>query len=240
MDTATRLAGRLRDLRNGRMLSQRELAHLCGVDQRRISSYERGRRKVPLHDADRILAGLGLQLRLETERLWADIDVKIDELTATPIGERVRATRVKILELLDWLRPTEPIVEGCAAALLQSAPVPVEWLDLCIHRDRFDTFAHLLAMRPPARWLESRQWWVYENADPRLPGSMRWRNHLGQFRVRIVDEMPQTIMISIGRTSLRVRPLADLEIDDAETARILARVRQRRVADGTASWAGEH
>ena len=245
VDTTTRLSQLLRDLRNGRMLSQRELAHLSGVDQRRISSYERGRRKVPLRDADRILAGLGLQLRLETERLWADIDAKIDDLVAAPIAERVRATRVMIPSLLHWLRTTEPVIDGCAAALLQGAPVPVEWLDLCVRRDKFDVLTQLMTMRPAARWHEPSQWWTYKNADPRLPGPMRWRNEMGEFRIRLVDEEPETITVSVeGTTSesttsestplggamLRVRPLADLEFDDPETARVLSRVRERRTA----------
>ncbi|HEY3718032.1 MAG TPA: helix-turn-helix transcriptional regulator [Jatrophihabitantaceae bacterium] len=242
MDTTTRLSQLLRDLRNGRMLSQRELAHLSGVDQRRISSYERGRRKVPLRDADRILAGLGLQLRLETERLWADIDAKIDELVATPIADRVTATRVMIPSLLHWLRTTEPIIDGCAAALLQGAPVPVEWLDLCVRREKLDVLTQLMTMRPPARWHERSQWWAYEDTDPRLPGPMRWRNEMGEFRIRLVDEEPETITVSVegtmsegillGGAMLRVRPLADLEFDDPETARVLGRVRERRTADG--------
>ncbi|HZE49047.1 MAG TPA: helix-turn-helix transcriptional regulator [Jatrophihabitantaceae bacterium] len=265
MDTTTKLAQLLRDLRNGRMLSQRELAHLSGVDQRRISSYERGRRKVPLRDADRILAGLGLQLRLSTERLWADIDAKIDELVAAPIADRVKATRVMIPSLLHWLRTTEPIIDGCAAALLQGAPVPVEWLDLCVRREKLDVLTHLMMMRPPARWHEATQWWSYDDADPRLSGPMRWRNEMGEFRIRLVDEEPETITVSVAGTTsesttsegttsegttskgttsesttsegtplggamLRVRPLADLEFDEPETARVLSRVRERRTA----------
>jgi transcriptional regulator with XRE-family HTH domain len=238
MDTSTSLSRLLRDLRYRRSLTQRELAHLSGVDQRRISSYERGRRKVPLRHADQILAGLGLQLRLETERLWADVDAKIDELAALPIAERLIRSRVLIPELLRWLAVTEPVIDGCAAALLQGAPVPVDWVDLCVRRDKLDNLAEALRKRPDSRWSEAKGWWADHTIDPRLPGPMRWHHHLGEFRITIVDTDPPTITLVVDDErwtglAVRVRPLADLEVDDVELSRVLARMRERqRGGDG--------
>ena len=78
---------------------------------------------------------------------------------------------------------------------------------------------------------------------------MRWRNEMGEFRIRLVDEEPETIMVSVegtmsegillGGAMLRVRPLADLEFDDPETARVLSRVRERRAAQHPAEVSAE-
>lgn len=233
MDTATQLSRLLRDLRYRRSLTQRELAYLSGVDQRRISSYERGRRTVPLQHADQILAGLGLQLRLETEGLWADVDAKIDELAAMPIAARLIKLRVMIPEMLRWMAAVEPVIDGRAAALLQGAPVPVEWLDLCVRRDRLDALAEAIRKRPAGRWSEAKGWWADHSIDPRLPGPMRWHHHLGEFRITLVDIDPATITVLVDDErwtglAVRVRPLADLEVDDPELARVLVRMRERR------------
>ena len=237
MDTATSLARLLRCLRDSHGLTQRELAYFSGIDQRRISSYERGRRTVPLAHADRLLAGMGLQLRLETEELWADVDAKIDKLAATPLSDRLAEGRVRIISILDWFADVDPIVDGRAAALLQGAPIPVDWLELCVRRDQLDALAELMRTKPPGRWCEAKGWWTDAGTDPREPGPMRWHNYLGEFRLTVVDVEPPAIAVVItdaerGEMSLRVRPLSDVEVGDPETARLLARVRARRAAGG--------
>lgn len=50
-------------------LSQRELAQLCGVAQGSLSAYEQGSRTPSLATVECVLAGMGRQLKLETEPL---------------------------------------------------------------------------------------------------------------------------------------------------------------------------
>jgi len=78
---------------------------------------------------------MGLQLRLETEELWSDVDAKIDTMASTPISDRLGTCRVRIVSVLEWLAGVNPIVDGRAAALLQGTPIPVDWLDLCVRRE---------------------------------------------------------------------------------------------------------
>jgi transcriptional regulator with XRE-family HTH domain len=155
VDTATSLARLLRTLRYDRCMTQRELAARSGVDERRISAYEKGRRPVSLPQADRVLAGLGLQLRLETEALWADLDAKIDALAIVPIAERLHTARGSIVALVEWLADAEPIIDGRAAALMQGVPIAVGWLDLCVRRDKMDRLAGPMAQRPSSYWAEA-------------------------------------------------------------------------------------
>jgi transcriptional regulator with XRE-family HTH domain len=176
VDTATSLARLLRTLRYDRCMTQRELAARSGVDERRISAYEKGRRPVSLPQADRVLAGLGLQLRLETEALWADLDAKIDALAIVPIAERLHTARGSIVALVEWLADAEPIIDGRAAALMQGVPIAVGWLDLCVRRDKMDRLAGPMAQRPSSYWAEADGCWYDGGNDPHLnhPRSRSW------------------------------------------------------------------
>jgi transcriptional regulator with XRE-family HTH domain len=235
VDTATRLAQLLRSLRYDQCLTQLELAARSGVDERRISAYELRRRPVSLQQADRILAGMGLQLRLETEPLWAELDAKIDELAALPIAQRLRTTQVSVVSMARWLAAAEPIIDGPAAALIQGVPIAVGWLDLCVLRDNLDHLVEPMTKRPSVRWYERDGCWVDSDNDPRIPGALRWLNYQGEFRITLVDHEPASITIMVedpayGATSVRVRPLVDVELNDPDTGRLLTRVRERRAA----------
>jgi transcriptional regulator with XRE-family HTH domain len=194
VDTATSLAQLLRTLRYERCLTQRELAARSGVDERRISAYEKGRRPVSLPQADRILAGMGLQLRLETEALWADLDAKIDELAALPSADRLLGTRVLVVSIAQWLADAEPIIDGRAAALIQGVPIAVGWLDLGIRRDKIDRLAGPMAQRPSSYWAEADGCWYSGGNDPHLPGVLQRRhNYQGEFRITLVDHEPPAV-----------------------------------------------
>lgn len=57
----------------------------------------------------------------------------------------------------------------------------------------------------------------------------------GEIRARLVTEPVFTVPIAIGETTLAVRPLADVERDGPEIARILRRMRARQRVPASAA-----
>lgn len=224
---ARQVAALIRYERERRFLTQERLAELSGVDSRRISAYERRERQPRLDDAERVLAGMGLQLRLETEALSSDIDARLDELLALSTVERIARLRVALPELLDWLAPGEPVVEGTVAAIIQGAPIDATMLALSVARERLDDFATAMMRFPPARWNERWQDYGVSSSDPRQPGPMRWRSHFGEFTLRVADSLSEFLTVRIDETELRVRPLSHVEIDDPAVSEQLRRFRER-------------
>jgi transcriptional regulator with XRE-family HTH domain len=218
----------LRDRRDHLGLSQVEVADRSGLSQATVSAIELGRRRATVDVVERVLAALGLQLRLQTEPLDADIDADIDAACAGAGAQRVDAPGLDGLSLLRRLAPTEPVVEGLAGAALHGAPVPPTHLDIVVARTSLDALAELIQARMFAeRWSDQWKEWGPADPDPRLPGSSRWRMISGEFRVRIVDSLPPSVVVLVEDLPVRVRPLHDIEATDATTQRVLTRLRER-------------
>ena len=49
----------------------------------------------------------------------------------------------------------------------------------------------------------------------------------GEVRLRVADELPTAIDITVGAHRMAVRPLVEIEAEDPAVQRILARLRQR-------------
>ncbi len=158
----------LRDAREAAGISQQELARRCGVCQGSLSGYERGTRVPRLEQVGRILAGLGRQLRLETEPLWADVDRAIDAAAALSLDERLGQLRVRPLELLAAIGDPPCVMAGLCAAALLGAPVPVAAMDLVLPTDdevleRFTRWA----TRRGRRWSDRWRQYGFGPPDPR-------------------------------------------------------------------------
>jgi transcriptional regulator with XRE-family HTH domain len=112
---ARQLAALIKREREQRWLSQAKLAELAGTNRRNISAYERRKREPRLDEAERVLAGMGLQLRLELEPLSSDVDARIDEISKLTIAERLAKVPFLIPQLMEWLGPGEPMTDGATA-----------------------------------------------------------------------------------------------------------------------------
>ena len=63
--------------------------------------------------------------------------------------------------------------------------------------------------------------------DPRAPGPHYWQTSFGKVRARMCDELPGGVEVTVGEKAYRVRPLAEIELVDETTDRLLRRFRER-------------
>jgi transcriptional regulator with XRE-family HTH domain len=218
----------LRDRREKAALTQCELAGRAGVSQSTVSAVERGTRRPSLTVVGRVLAALGLQLRLATEPIeepQAELDAAIEAMREIPLADRLRAPRFDGAGLLRLLAPAAPVVDGAAGAVLHGAPVPVRNIDVAVERGRLTVLADVIRRSYAERWSEVWSRWGMESASPRAPGAMRWQTLDGEFRVRLVDAPPAAVTVLVGDLPVAVRPLHDIESSDRGVARALTRLR---------------
>jgi transcriptional regulator with XRE-family HTH domain len=235
MPTATSIAELLRLCRGDLAISQRELAGLAGISSARISAYESGKRQPTIAGANEVLRALGLQLVLSTEPADADLDRRIEELASRSLGQRLLAIKPHVAAVLDLLEDAAPILDGAAAALVHGAPVPVEFTDLVIDRDKVDVVADRFAWLPPVRWsAEHGRYLTGIPVDPRVEGSMRWRSSWGELRITFTDELPPSVVVrvpSVGEVGfefdLRVVAINRIGALDKNVARLVDRVIER-------------
>lgn len=218
----------LRDGRDRAGLTQTQLAHRAGVSQQTVSAVERGTRQPSLTMVGRVLAALGLQIRLAAEPIEeaeAELDAAIDAARATPPAERLTGPRFDGGALLRLLAPVEPVIEGAAGAVLHGAPVPLRHLDVLVRRDRLDVLAEVIRRSYAERWSEVWSRWGMESPHPRAPGPMRWQTLAGEFRIRLVDAPVDSVTVLVGDLPVQVRALHDIESADRRVARTLTRLR---------------
>jgi transcriptional regulator with XRE-family HTH domain len=231
----------LRDRRDKAALTQTELAGRAGVSQSTISAVERGTRRPSLTVVGRVLAALGLQIRLATEPLEepeADLDAAIEAMRVTPPADRLIGHRFDGAALLRMLAPAAPVVEGAAGAVLHGAPVPLRKLDIAVERSRLAALDEVIRRGYAERWSDVWSRWGVETASPRAPGPMRWQTLDGEFRVRLVDAPLEAVTVLVGDLPVAVRPIHDIESTDPRVARALARVRAAPSRSGPAPGPG--
>ncbi|MCG5453697.1 helix-turn-helix domain-containing protein [Micromonospora hortensis] len=231
----TRLAGLLgtaiREQRQSRELSQSELAELAGVSQATVARIERGERAPSIAVLERLLAAMDVQLVVGVEPLDAHLDTRIDGLAARPIAERIDGLGLD--RLLDRLTDFPQVITGCAAAVLQGAPVPADTLQIALRWQDAKLFTRWLetnyGQRWNARWGEFGGVWL----EPEEPGEHLWSTRYGEIRATMCDELPETIEVRHGGRSYQVVPLVELELSEPRAAELLRRYRDRQlVSDG--------
>ena len=211
-------------------LTQDELARRAGVHQGTLSAIERNSRDPTFTTLCRLLDVLDLQLELGVVDRAAAVDAAIDAAARRPVADRLRRRSFDGVDILDNLAAASPVVEGPAGAVLHGAPIDVVHVDVAVVRTEAPALRAGLRALASDRW--SDRWRVFgpEDPDPLHPGAMRWMTISGEVRVRLVDTAPEAISVMVGHLPVRVRPLHEIEADDAHTARVLARLRERLAA----------
>lgn len=210
-------------------LTQAELAGKVATSQATVARIEHGDRAPSVAMLERLFAALGCQVRLALEPLDRDVDDAIAALTREPIA--VRVEEAGIPRFAEDLAPIPYVFTGATAALLQAAPVPVDTMEVALAWRDTDEFIRWLSRRYASRWHHGYQQFGYLPIDPRLPGERRWRI-IGSVVIRagFDDELPASIEVRHGDRSYPVVPLAEVEVDDPDVARLLRRHRDRRPA----------
>ncbi|HEV7655660.1 MAG TPA: helix-turn-helix transcriptional regulator [Mycobacteriales bacterium] len=221
----------LRDRREKAMLTQTELAERAGVSQSTLSAVERGTRRPSATVVGRVLAAIGQQLRWETEPIEqpaAVLDAEIEATRSIPLEQRLLGHHFDATGLLRLLEPARPVVEGAVGAVLHGVPIAVRRLDIVVERSRLDVLAEVIRRRYAERWNEVWLRFDMTYPDPRTPGPMRWWTLDGEFRVRLVDALPEATSVLVTGMTVAVRTLHGIEADDLHVARALARLRDGR------------
>ena len=225
MDIGTQV----RDKRERAGLTQAGLARRAGISQSTVSAVERGTRRPSLRLLGRVLAAFGLQWRVTTEALdepEAEVDAAIEAMRATPLAERLVGPRFDGVQLLRLLMPVGAVVEGAAGGVLHGAPVPLTALDVVVERSRLSELTAVIRRSYAERWSEVWGRWGMESPSPRSPGPMRWQTLAGEFRIRLVDELPDAVTVMVDDVAVPVRPLHEIESSDRRVSRALARLRE--------------
>ncbi len=229
---AQEIARALRHERELAGLTQQALAARVGISQAAVARIERGDRLPSLTTAERLLAALDRQLRIEVEPLDSHLDAALDEMAGTALTERIDHLRLD--PIMDALGDLPYVLAGGTAALLQGAPLPVDAVEVAVRwRDspRFTAFLERgRAQRWDARWQE----WGGGHPEPEEPGEHRWRTRFGELRARMCDELPEPIEVRLGERTYPVEPLVEVEATDKRTAELLSRYRRRLAAAGEA------
>lgn len=156
------------------------MAALAAVDQAAVARFERGERAPTVPVLERLLAAMDVQLVIGVEPLDAHLDARIDDLAARPIAERIDGLNLN--RLLDRLTDFPQVITGCAAALLQGAPVPVDALEIALRWQDAKLFTRWLetnyGQRWNARWGEFGGVWL----EPEEPGEQAARRAAGRRR----------------------------------------------------------
>ncbi|WP_018784613.1 helix-turn-helix transcriptional regulator [Micromonospora sp. CNB394] len=227
------VARTLRREREQAGLTQQALAGRAGISQAAIARIERGDRLPSLTTAERLLAALGRQLRIEVEPLDSHLDAALDELAGTAPTERIE--HLGLDRIIDALGDLPYVLSGGTAALLQGASLPVDAVEIAVRwRDsaRFSAFLdRAYAQRWNARWQE----WGGIHTEPEEPGEHRWRTRYGELRARMCDELPAPVEVRLGERVYPVEPLVEVEVTDRRAAELLSRYRRRLAAAGEAS-----
>lgn len=248
-DTASRVGSLIRAAREDRRLTLEQLAVASGICASTLSMAERAKRPITLGAVDRVLAAMGLQLHVDTQPLWGEIDAKISEMAAISLSARIEAWPIEFTSFVSWFAETAYMADGLMAAGLQGAPVPVDAFEIAVldDEDFLDELMFLLGEMHVRRWVEQWRDWDGTTVDPRDAQSppARYRCLHGELRVRLVPVLEPTMFVELSDLStsgippsslrrkvpvltevrLPVVPLADIETSDGWAHRVLQRMR---------------
>ncbi|MGH8969418.1 MAG: helix-turn-helix domain-containing protein [Actinomycetes bacterium] len=236
MDDIADVADLLRDAREQALMSQDDLSQRSGVSQSTIAALERRQRLPRLDVLVKLLAAMDLQLHVELEPLFRDLDARIDVLTAMSPQERLaEAGNAEVLPglVLMHMAGTGAVLSGALAAIAHGAPVPLPHLEFVVP-GREDVLTRV------ERALQAVFAWHPEVghaapgalSDPDVGDASRWRTGSGDICVRRVDDdVPVGLTVAIqtreGLRSLPVMSLWRIEATDRVTQRVLTRMRAR-------------
>jgi transcriptional regulator with XRE-family HTH domain len=239
----------IRDAREDRRLTLGQLAAASGVGASTLSTMERAKRDMSLGAVEKVLAAMGLQLHVDTQPLWGEIDAKISEMAEVSLPARIEAWPLEFTSFVSWFAETAYMADGLMAAALQGAPVPVDAFEIAVldDEDSLDELMFLLSEMHVRRWVEKWRDWDGTTVDPRDAESppARYRCIHGELRVRLVSALDPTIFVELSdlstsglapsslhrkvpvltRVRLPVAPLAEIETSDGWARRVLQRMR---------------
>jgi transcriptional regulator with XRE-family HTH domain len=226
----------LRRLREQAELSQAELAARCGTTQSALAAVERGRRRPTTEFVERVLAGMGWQLKVDVEPLHADLDARIAAVEKVPLPERFASFDVDVETLVELLSTARVVyvVEGVVAAAAHGAPVRPQRMDVAVRDDDRELARlaeasrfRLLGWNP--RYDEWSNGITLTVERLRETGRSQWFSPVGgELHIRLVAEPPPHVVVHVGELTLPVVGLADLEFDEPELRCVLQRLRERR------------
>jgi len=224
----TEIGSLLHRHREAAEVSRLSLARAVDATAGEIGRFERGVADLSLDGVERLFRALDLRLRIGVERQDAELDAEIDRLSLQTAEQRLLEWEA----VLDQLSFVEGVLDGPIAAVIQGVPLPVDAVDVAMTHDRVDEFAAWLHRRGALRWSERLQEFRVQNADPRVPGALHWRVGLSEVRARVSRALPPSIVVEHGGTRYRVRPLAEIELDDPGLSGVLRRFREIAAQDG--------
>jgi transcriptional regulator with XRE-family HTH domain len=237
----------LRQVRDRRGWSQTQLADAAGTSRGAVSAYESGRKSPTVATLNRILAAVGLQLRVELEPLLAALDERVDAVT----GE-VAALGADAIDALrrvaDAFAGKHPYVEdrgpgeqpergsaeiawacdGATALRLQglgfssaTVEVAVEWTPV--------TRTYFFRQRVQGTGGAPVSWFEATTAEAQgCLGELAF-GPFGMARLRLLDRLPPTVRVEVGPgVVVPALTVEAVEQGRPDLAEVLARLRERR------------
>jgi hypothetical protein len=198
-----------------------------------MSRYLCGQTSPTVRTLNRLLAGVGLQLRVTLEPLLAQVDERVDAMVeGTPALDVAAFVRLAATFAEDRGHgPVRWAVDGAAAlnlhALAVECPLPVvvvEWSDAV----RLWLFKGLMRATTPADDHGTWSSWSPEQLQESTRGPVIGR--FGFVSLRIVEELPLTLKVQPegSDAAMPVVSVDEVERTRPELAEVLARWRERR------------
>jgi transcriptional regulator with XRE-family HTH domain len=214
-------------------ISAASLAARGGTSEAAVSRYLSGRQLPTVTTLNRLLAGVGLQLRVSLEPVPADVDERVDAMLAgTPSVDVASITSTAASFAEDrGFGPVPWAVDGAAAlnlhGLAVECPLPVVAVELGEALRRW-LFKGLMRATTPADDLGSWVSWDLEQLQESTRGPVVGR--FGFLFLRIVEQLPATLMVQPAGSdvALPVVTVDEVERTRPELAEVLARWRERR------------
>lgn len=199
---------------------------------------------------------MGLQLHVETQPLWVEVDAAIEEMRNKSLWARISGWQIEFTSFVSWFADRPYMADGLMAAALQGAPVPVRAFEMMVadDDDSIDELVFLLKEMRARQWAEKWRSWDAPSLDPRATECRpaRYRCLHGEFQVRLVEKLTPTVWVELEdlpapdvapvslfrrvplltRVRLPVVPLGEIQADETYTRRVLDRVRQLSTGSG--------
>lgn len=240
------VAALLRDACQRAQVSPSELAVRAGCSSSAVSQLLRGRSSPTTRTLDKLLAGVGLQVRVSLEPLLADVDARVDALlegTTTVAVAAVQRFAEKASVEHTWRFEDETTgevgfasgritwaLDGATALNLHGLAYPADLLSVAIV---FDEAARAWLTKGLMRGTGHAGvvgWWSCTGDEARRALSELAVGGQGMLKIRLVEELPCVIEIQLPGTDLVVPAVSidEVERTQPQLAEVLARLRTRR------------